>query len=270
MVKQHGKMLVEEMVVHGKRGARREEELQPLSESMTEKKIQMQQLLQESIEEMRCLESDMEKDVKDIMKLEFCLKEKNTTLNRAAKDIADKSTKISSLENELKRRNQELDNVRKHVLSKCQGLEDELKEKNCELDEVITRWEESEQSVAIMQRELEQASAEIEKLEYRITNLLEGRGDGNNKVRTGGGDNKLVDKDASSATAKKENEVSVSKLQLEKDVLASQLQAEAANNADVGPNENVTVCNSVADGLSGSRNAAAGKYLHRTQRLSNK
>lgn len=131
----------EEMAMQDERDSYREDDYEKLKadyEALNEQKVQTQNLLQENIEEMKELKAEAERDAKRVMELEFNVQQKDATLDRVAKEAAEKATHI------------------------CQ-LEDDLEDKRLEAQGATERLMVTEAEVKVTKRDLEKAKSELEK-----------------------------------------------------------------------------------------------------------
>ncbi|KAL9189179.1 hypothetical protein ACHAXT_011669 [Thalassiosira profunda] len=113
--------LHEEMAMQDERDVTRDDELERLQEEVEEAKerrIKMQNVLQENIEEMMDLKTAAEQDSKAIMSLEFDLQQKDATLKRVAREESDKSVRIAALEDDLERKDAEVKDVKEQLKAK--------------------------------------------------------------------------------------------------------------------------------------------------------
>ncbi|KAL3816905.1 hypothetical protein ACHAXA_006981 [Cyclostephanos tholiformis] len=139
--------MAEEMAMQDERDSRREEDvrrLEDMLENSRDGQDRMQAMLQENIEEMVELKSDVERDAKNIMELEYNLGQKEAMLNRVARDLAEKTERI------------------------CE-LEQQLEDKTFEVDSAMKQLVESKESAEVMRQQFEAAAKEIEDMKCNFT-----------------------------------------------------------------------------------------------------
>ncbi|KAL3816902.1 hypothetical protein ACHAXA_006978 [Cyclostephanos tholiformis] len=139
--------MAEEMAMQDERDSRREEDvrrLEDMLENSRDGQDRMQAMLQENIEEMVELKSDVERDAKNIMELEYNLGQKEAMLNRVARDLAEKTERI------------------------CE-LEQQLEDKTFEVDSAMKQLVESKESAEVMRQQFEAAAKEIEDMKCKFS-----------------------------------------------------------------------------------------------------